>query len=275
MSGLADNTTDQAMFLDPAIRDWVLFPITVIMVLVGVFRHQLTILMTGEPPKPELKDIRQGKALMRGQLLAQNNSYIPTPAFIERKKYLCQAYEDGVYLKNKASKEQSAANLMADPKNMEVMMDGMKKQMMGIVPQTLIMGWIQFFFSGFILIKLPFPLGVRFKQMLQSGIMTPNMDVKWVSSLSWYFINLFGLRGVFSLILGGENSADGTRDMTAMSTMGAMGQQPGQPQDFNKQFLGMKDSLSIIYHEWDLDNIEQRVLVKYGKQARVFKSSRK
>ncbi|KAJ2097519.1 hypothetical protein GGI09_003787 [Coemansia sp. S100] len=146
--------------------------------------------------------------------------------------------------------------------------------MMGIVPQTLIMGWIQFFFSGFILIKLPFPLGVRFKQMLQSGIMTPNMDVRWVSSLSWYFINLFGLRGVFSLILGGENSADGTRDMTAMSTMGAMGQQAGQPQDYNKQFLSMKDTLSIVYHEWDLENVEQRVFVKYGKQARLFKSSR-
>ncbi|KAJ2594673.1 hypothetical protein FB645_001377 [Coemansia sp. IMI 203386] len=273
-SGLVEST-DQTMFLDPAIRDWVLFPITVIMVLVGVFRHQLTILMTGEPPKADTKDLRQGKALMRGQVLAQNKSYIPASAFVERKQYLCDAYEKGTYLKNKASKEQNAANLMADPKNMEVMMDGMKKQMMGIVPQTLIMGWIQFFFSGFILIKLPFPLGVRFKQMLQSGIMTPNMDVKWVSSLSWYFINLFGLRGVFSLILGGENSADGTRDMAAMSTMGAMGQQPGQPQDYNKLFLSMKDNLSIIYHEWDLDNIEQRVLVKYGKQARLFKSARK
>ncbi|KAJ2508481.1 hypothetical protein GGI11_006073 [Coemansia sp. RSA 2049] len=274
MGGLIEST-DQTMFLDPAIRNWVLFPITVIMVLVGVFRHQLTILMTGQPAKPDIKEIRQGKALMRGHTLAQNNPYIPTAAFIERKKYLCQAYEDGTYLKDKTSKEKSPTDLMADPKNMEAMMDGMKKQMMGIIPQTLIMGWIQFFFSGFILIKLPFPLGLRFKQMLQSGIMTPNMDVRWVSSISWYFINLFGLRGVFALLLGGENSADGTRDMTAMSTMGAMGQQPGQPQDFNKQFLGMKDNLSIIYHEWDLENIEQRVLVKYGKQARIFKSTRK
>ncbi|KAJ2539388.1 hypothetical protein EV175_006350, partial [Coemansia sp. RSA 1933] len=87
MGGLIEST-DQAMFLDPAIRNWVLFPITVIMVLVGVFRHQLTILMTGQPPKPDIKDIRQGKALMRGQMLAQNNSYIPTAAFLERKKYL-------------------------------------------------------------------------------------------------------------------------------------------------------------------------------------------
>ncbi|KAJ2634533.1 hypothetical protein IW137_004385, partial [Coemansia sp. RSA 1287] len=267
MSGLAEST-EQVMFLDPAIRNWVLFPITVIMVLVGVFRHQLTILMTGEPPKPDIRDIRQAKALIRGQILAQSNSYIPLSSFTERKKFLCSAFEEGEYLKNKNAKDQSPVNLMADPKNMEVMMDGMKKQMMGIVPQTLIMGWIQFFFSGFILIKLPFPLGLRFKQMLQSGIMTPNMDVKWVSSLSWYFINLFGLRGVFSLILGGENSADGIRDMTAMGSMGAMGQQSGQPQDYNKLFMAMKDNLSIVYHEWDLANIEQRVFVKYGKQSR-------
>ncbi|KAI9479882.1 hypothetical protein LPJ55_001123 [Coemansia sp. RSA 990] len=273
MSGLAEST-DQTMFLDPEIRNWVLFPITIIMVLVGIFRHQLTILMAGEPPKPDIKDIRQGKALMRGQTLAQSNSYIPASAFANRKAYLCQAYENGTFLKNK-SKDQSPVNLMADPKNMEVMMDGMKKQMMGIVPQTLIMGWIQFFFSGFILIKLPFPLGMRFKQMLQSGIMTPNMDVRWVSSLSWYFINLFGLRGVFSLILGGENSADGIRDMTAMGTMGAMGQQSGQPQDFNKLFMSLKDSLSIVFHEWDLANIEQRVLVKYGKQSQIYKSAAK
>ncbi|KAJ2767393.1 hypothetical protein IWQ57_003964 [Coemansia nantahalensis] len=229
--------------------------------------------MAGEPPKPDAKDVRQGKALMRGQILAQNSAYIPAAALAARKQYLCQAYEDGEYLKNKASKDQGPANLMADPKAMEAMMGGMKSQMMGIVPQTLIMGWIQFFFSGFILIKLPFPLGLRFKQMLQSGITTPNMDVRWVSSLSWYFLNLFGLRGVFALILGSDNSADGTRDMAAMGTMGAAGQQPGQPQDFHKQFLSLKDSLAIIYHEWDLANVEQRVLVKYGKQSRLFKSS--
>lgn len=41
--------------------------------------------------------------------------------------------------------------------------------------------------------------------MLQSGVMTRDLDVKWVSSLSWYFLNLMGLQSVFGFILGSDN----------------------------------------------------------------------
>ena len=53
--------------------------------------------------------------------------------------------------------------------------------------------------------KLPFPLTLRFKSMLQSGIATRDLDVRWVSSLSWYFMNLFGLQAIFIFILGSDN----------------------------------------------------------------------
>lgn len=110
---------------------------------------------------------------------------------------------------------------------MDGMMAGMKTQMVMMVPQMVIMGWINFFFQGFVLseclsqkffmnklnifngnlniVKLPFPLTLGFKSMLQRGIETPEMDVRWVSSLSWYFLNFFGLNGLYRLILGGEN----------------------------------------------------------------------
>lgn len=55
------------------------------------------------------------------------------------------------------------------------------------------------------IVKLPFPLTIRFKSMLQSGVMTRDLDVQWVSSLSWYFLNLMGLQSVFGFILGSDN----------------------------------------------------------------------
>ena len=54
-------------------------------------------------------------------------------------------------------------------------------------------------------VKLPFPLTIRFKSMLQSGVMTRDLDVQWVSSLSWYFLNLMGHQSVFGFILGSDN----------------------------------------------------------------------
>lgn len=55
------------------------------------------------------------------------------------------------------------------------------------------------------IVKLPFPLTLGFKSMLQRGIETQDMDVRWVSSLSWYFLNFFGLNGLYRIILGNDN----------------------------------------------------------------------
>lgn len=64
------------------------------------------------------------------------------------------------------------------------------------------------------------------------------------------------------------------RDMQAMSTMGmgpAAGPQmspTGQPQDMHKVFLSEKENIELTEHEWGLDNVETRLLVKYGKLHR-------
>ena len=52
--------------------------------------------------------------------------------------------------------------------------------------------------------------------MLQRGIETNDMDVTWVSSLSWYFLNLFGLQSVFTLILGSGHGMSVFLDPTNM-----------------------------------------------------------
>jgi hypothetical protein len=80
---------------------------------------------------------------------------IPQHAFAVRKAYLADAFEKGKYLKNPNANKETAtpANPMTDPEMMEGMMEGMKKQLMNMVPQMIIMGWINFFFQGFVVSK--------------------------------------------------------------------------------------------------------------------------
>jgi len=153
-------------------------------------------------------------------MLRVNANHIPRATFDNRKRFLQTAFQKGEYLKDPENRGQPPANPLTDPGGMDQMMNMMKGNMVMFIPQTVIMAWINFFFSGFVLrtyshiceerltrdtVKLPFPLTIRFKNMLQSGVNTPDLDVRWVSSISWYFLNLFGLRGIYGLILGDDN----------------------------------------------------------------------
>ncbi|KAI9842306.1 MAG: ER membrane complex subunit 3 [Thelocarpon superellum] len=150
---------------------------------------------------------------------------------------------------------------MTDPAGMEAMMGMMKGNMAMMIPQTLIMGWINAFFSGFVIMKLPFPLTIRFKSMLQSGVGTRDLDVRWVSSLSWYFLNLFGLQSVFSFILGNDNAASQMSAQMAQMNPGAAGAGlfgPGQHPD--KLFAAEAENLEVVDHTWVCEGVEGRLL---------------
>lgn len=65
-------------------------------------------------------------------------------------------------------------------------------------------------------VKLPFPLTIKFKSMLQAGVATKDMDPRWMSSISWYFLCIFGLQPVFNFILGSDNGTSPPQNTYAL-----------------------------------------------------------
>ena len=148
------------------------------------------------------------------------------------------------------------ANPMENPSGM---MDMMKTNMTMMVPNMVMMGWISYFFSGFVIVKIPFSLTSGFRDMLQRGVNLSSLDVSYVSSLSWYFLVMFGARGLFSLILGHKNVFDDTKLLEQQ--MGQGSRQQDLQFDAKKQYksekLALKQAVPTI---WLLDRAEYHLL---------------
>lgn len=144
-------------------------------------------------------------------------------------------------------------SMMQDP---NVMMNMMQGNFAMMVPQMLMMGIVNYFFSGFVLGKIPFPLTPSFKGMLQRGINLTTLDTAYVTSMSWYFLVMFGMRGLYSIVLGANAETDDTKLM--QQQMG--GAQPGQQPDMNKIFAAEAENLQLVEHMWFIDAAEDRML---------------
>uniref|UniRef100_A0A0D6R3H8 ER membrane protein complex subunit 3 n=2 Tax=Araucaria TaxID=25666 RepID=A0A0D6R3H8_ARACU len=237
----------EELVLDTAIRNWVLVPLSVVMVLIGILRHFVSKLMRSTQ-LPDAKSLKEVQLVMRVRNLRAAAALIPARSFRARRIYYNNE-ENGLLHVPKGQAQNMQAQMFTDP---NMAMDMMKKNLSMIIPQTLTFAWVNFFFSGFVAAKIPFPLTQRFRSMLQNGIDLSTVDVSYVSSRSWYFLNLFGLRGLFSLILGEENATDDTQRMMQMQMGGGFGNDP------SKSLSAEKDGLDIIQHEWALPQIEQR-----------------
>lgn len=236
------------LVLDPQIRDWVLIPIVVVMFLVGVLRDRVTRLLRTEM-KPKVENIRNTQILNRARFLRMHSGFIPEERFLARKKVLVSEYLSKAKEKNPLD----AMQMMSDP---SMMGDMMKKNMVMMVPQLVMMAWVSYFFSGFVVGKMPFPLTERFKIMLQRGIELSSLDVTYVSSLSLYFLTVFGLRGILMIALGPNDDADDTKIMQ-QQMQGGMN---AQAQDMKKIFEGETKQLEMIQWESALHSIESRVM---------------
>lgn len=186
-----------------------------IMVFVGIGRHYVQQLIKSEETAD--KDvIRYKQTAMKAQRLRLNGNCIAPSAYDMRRVYLCRK-KVGLL----REKVPGAPNPMSNPSGM---MDMMKNQMVFMVPNMVMMAFVDYFFVGFVLVKVPFALpSERFKLMTQRGVDLSSLDVSYVSSLSWYFMVSFGLRGVYRLILGEDSDAADDAKMMQMQMGMGMG----------------------------------------------------
>lgn len=136
------------------------------------------------------------QAMIRARLLRENGKYLTAQSFAMRRHFFNNA-ETG-YFKTQTRPPVS-------PNSTAMLSDMVKGNFINVLPMVFIGGWINWMFSGFVTTKVPFPLTLRFKPMLQRGVELASLDAAWVSSASWYFLNVFGLRSIYTLVLGENN----------------------------------------------------------------------
>lgn len=239
-------TTD--LIVDSQIRVWVFLPIVVITFLVGIVRHYVSILLSSQK-KIEIQQLQDSQIILRSRILRENAKYIPKDAFLMRRQAFNNE-EDGYLTQKRPAVTQ---NMMTDP---SMMTDLVKGNLTNVLPMIIIGGWINWMFSGFITTKVPFPLTLRFKSMLQRGIELSHLDASWVSSASWYFLNVFGLRSIYALVLGENNAADQSRQMQEQMSGAAM----AMPQDPKVAFKAEWEALEIVDHQWALADVDSKLL---------------
>ncbi|MEW5304724.1 MAG: hypothetical protein WDW38_009720 [Sanguina aurantia] len=238
--------------LDQQVRDWVFIPLTaaiILMKLLQQFAHQMLNAPAAATGK-EIREIREMQAVTRSQRLRGMLRWIPDSAFKMRREFFV-GKDTGVFAAKSVSRTMQET-MATDP---SVAMDGIKKNLGGMVPQFAMGMVVNFFFQGFVIGKIPFALSPRFKPMLQRGIDLSSLDVSYFTSLSYYIVLLFGLRGVFSLVFR-DDTVDDTemmrRQMNPMANQMAF--------DAEAAFKTERAALPAIDHEWELDTAEERAV---------------
>ncbi|KAG6595881.1 er membrane protein complex subunit 3-like isoform x1 [Phytophthora cinnamomi] len=235
------------IILDPSIRDWVVLPMVIIFGCSAMVRHYVTLLLKSEK-MASVEQLLPMNTVKRAQITRINSKFITPDAFAMRKK------KDGMKGALREKVKSEAMNQMMNPNSMLEMMKG---NMTFMVSNFVMMGLMSYFFGGFVLAKVPFSLTQKFKMMLQRGIELNTLDVSYVSSVSWYFLVSFGMRGFLSLILGEQSASDDTKAMQMQMGMNAG---PNMAFDAPKVYKQERVSLRLHNHDWALEFAEKKLL---------------
>jgi hypothetical protein len=140
------------LVLDLAIRDWVVLPMILLVVMVGMGRHyvQGLIKTVNKCSESDLSEMRCKQNLAQASRLRMHGRFISSESFNKRKAYLVRK-KTGLL----REKTPAPANPMSNPLQM---MDMMKGNLTFMLPNFAMMGFVGHFFSGFVCLKIPFSM---------------------------------------------------------------------------------------------------------------------
>lgn len=231
------------LILDPNIRKWVFIPIIIMTLLLGILKHYLSMYLDKDV-NMELQQLQERYILLRCRVLKLNASYIPKSSFITRMQYFTNENLTRKCNKKLKSKENFPT---FDP---NICINMLKNNLINILPMFLTGSWIVYMFPDFIATKLPFSLTLRFKSMLQKSMSLNELNDPWVSSASWYFLCVFGLRNIFDIILGENNMADPSKGMEENLM-------PSTNVNIENLLEHEIEELPLVQHDWILKELNE------------------
>lgn len=202
--------------------------------------------------------------MTRFNLLRTNGRFLCPLAFSTRKHFYIKP-QVGYFNDIPEQANPLDAMLKQDPNDLFGMM---KVQIPFLLLQLALGFLINSFFSGYLVAKIPFPLTYKFKSTLQMGMFIELLDMKFVSSLSWYFLVMFGSSGLISLI---DFVVLREKEKPLNSALEAMmpGQNPLARQqlqmnaastDLKKMYEKHKEELETMNYQFLLENIEYKLI---------------
>lgn len=199
---------------------------------------------------------------MKTRYLRSNMCRISPYAFEKRRDHFIKP-TDGILCQEKddPSTQQDPLAAFLSNSNPNGMTDQMKQQIFHLVSNMFFFTWIDRFFAGFISAKLPFGLTQGFKTMFQSGIDLQDLNVSYVSSLSWYILITSGIQGIISVVLGADAGKVNEAELMKRQ-LNLVQIQSDSP---IKLFKTESENLNILSHQWDLENTENRLLNLFQK----------
>ena len=283
---LPSGSQSQNLLLDSGIRDWVVLPLLVMLIAAGLLRHYVSIILRPSNVKniPVVEHRVKSVLLRASRLRSGGAGFLSKSKWEARKCYWTddqkgylkeelEWVEEEEEVKENDSKERGTDDV-PDPM---AMMGPMKGQFVFMAQNMIIMQGISYLFQGFVLVKVPFPLTNGFKMMFQKGLDLGTLDTSYVSSVSWYFLVMFGLRAFFRLAIGdsGGGGQEGQESSILQSDFGVTvgGGPPGQTFNAAGAMKNETENLELMRYRPSVDDAEKRLLGNKYPKKKVTTSS--